>query len=503
MKLQVLRNMITLGVASIAFSAGAQTSPFLSGSFVYLGSGANSESLAVAQIPLFFDELQVLGTDTIVTTETRAKRAGSGCGYSAGAFEWVKGLPDKIGMILDAAHARGMKVYIGTPVSSAQCSTFWGVDNTRSVVEDIRNNLSVLSSQYGGHPAFAGWYIPDETGTLGTQVHPYFKQVVAALDGLTPGKSVAIAPYYFSQLPPHELGLAAARFRDATGVDLQIWQDSVGAAPEAKLYHWSRSGYSTEQYYEALSSALGASGLWADVELFNYGKPLFNKPAGVLTGGYRPTSMSRLNQQLWSARFAGKRISWLHQWHMSEVTGPANGYVEAPWLQAAYRGRYGIGSAKWLAPLNLASYTWGATPSSSYPDSSGYELFDRRTGDPRNPYDPAWIGIDGVNKTASFKVDLSTAKRVDWIGVHTLSYPIWGIRGVTTADVYCGATSSALSKIGTISAPFTQQDLSSTSEEEYVIANRSPFGADCRFVELRIPTNSNWVFISEVEMTTD
>ena len=39
--------------------------------------------------------------------------------------------------------------------------------------------------------------------------------------------------------------------------DVQIWQDGIGAAPYAKLFQWDRPGYSTEQYYQALSAQLG------------------------------------------------------------------------------------------------------------------------------------------------------------------------------------------------------------------------------------------------------
>lgn len=475
----------------------------LSGAFIYLGYGATSESLTLSQIPAFFDEMQDLNHDTLITTQTRVKRNGQGCAYTPTGFEWVKGLPSKLGTILNAAQARGMRVYVGTTMTSHECPTFWGLDNTRSIVDDIHANLAVVARQYGSHPAFAGWYIPDEAGTLGSEKYDYYRRITAALKALTPGKPVAIAPYNFNQQPPNRIGQVAVQFRNATGVDIQIWQDSIGAAPEAKLFHWSRPGHTSEQYYQALASALGPNGLWADVELFNYGRPLFNSTPNGLTGGYRSTSASRLNQQLWSARSAGKRVSWLHQWHTSEVIGPANAYVEAPQLQAAYRAMYGIGGARFLTPPNHANYTWISSPSANYPDGTGYELFDRRTGDPRNPTDPAWVGIDGVVGTARVRIDLGSLKTVDWLGVHALTYPAWGIRGPTTLDLYCGSTASALTRIATVNAPFTQANLSSVTEEEYVLGNRAPLRKSCRFVELRIPTNGNWVFISEIELTSD
>jgi len=500
------REFLGLMLAALSGTALAQSSGTLSGGFVYFGYSANDEVLPVTQLPTFLDELKDLGNDTLIISQTRVTRANQGCTYYASEFEWVKGFPDKLQAVLDAAQARGMKVYVGTTLSSQQCPSFWESGNTKGVVEDVNTNIAVLAQRYGAHPAFAGWYIPDEPGMLDFDKHDYYKRVTAALKALTPGKPVSVAPYFPNQpnLPsPDTLAWVAGLFRSGTGVDIQIWQDGIGAIPGTKLFHWSRAGYSSEQYYQALANKLGAGGLWADVEVFNYGKPLFNSVNGALTGGYRSASAIRINQQLWSARFAGKRVSWLPQWHMSEVVGPQYGYVEAPFLQATYRATYGIGGARLLTGLNHSAYTWGSLPAANYPDSTGYELFDRRTGDPRNPQDVAWVGIDGANGTASVKVDLGTAKQVDWVGAHALSYPSWGIRSPTTMDVYCGATSTALTKIATLTAPFTQAALSSTNEEEYVLGNRSPLGQSCRYIELRAPTGGNWVFLSEVELASD
>jgi hypothetical protein len=126
---------------------------------------------------------------------------------------------------------------------------------------------------------------------------------------------------------------------------VQIWQDGIGAASHAKLFQWDRPGYSTEQYYQALSAQLGASAVWADIELFNHGSPLFLDTGNGLSGAYRSASVQRINQQLWSARSAGKRVAWLNQYHMSEVVGPGQGYGEAPRMMNTYRGLYGLGAS--------------------------------------------------------------------------------------------------------------------------------------------------------------
>jgi hypothetical protein len=485
-------------LALLAFTFTAQAQNQLTGAFVHPGYSSSDEVITTAQWPLFLDELQDLGNDTVIVTPIRVTKAGQGCADSTADFEWVKGFPSKLGTILDAAQARGMKVVVGTTLTSLQCSSFWGSGNTAAIEADIAQNFASVASSYGAHPAFYGWYIPDEPGPVPSYTYDYYKRLTTKLKTLA-NKPVAVAPFMSAQPPaPATLASAAMAFRVFTGVDIQMWQDGIGANTGAKLFHWSRPGYSTEQYYEALAAKLGASGLWADIEIFNHGSPLFLNTGAGISGAYRSASAHRINQQLWSARSAGKKVSWLNEWHMSELIGPTHGYVEAPRLMGVYRAFYGLG-ATLTFPLNHSAYSWTPAPAAAYPDATGYELFDRRVGDPRNPQDPAWVGIDGA---ARVTIDLGTTKSIDWIGVHTLTFPSWGIRTPVSMDIYCGASPSTLVKIATATAPFTQAGLSGSTEEEYVLGNRTALGASCRYLDLRFP-NGYWTFISEIEASSE
>lgn len=483
---------LTFCIAFSCSAAHAQVAE-LSGGFVHMGYSATDEDIPIGQLPLYLDELEDLRYDTIIITPTRVTKSGRTCATSVNDFEWVKGFPAKLGTILNAAAARNMNVIVGTTYTNMRCASFWGSSNTAAVEADAALSYASLAATYGSHPAFLGWYIPDEPGPVPASTYNYYSRVTAKLKAAAPGKPVMVAPYLGSpSTSPSSLASAANSFRNATGIDVQIWQDGVGANPNAKLFFWTRSGYSIDQYYQALASQLGVGGLWADVELFNYGDPLF------ATGAYRSTSAQRVNNQLWSARFAGKRVSWLNQFHMSEVVGPGQGYVESPRLMGVYRAFYGLG-ATLLFPLNYSNYSWVSAPSSSYPDTSGYELFDRHVGDPRNPLDPTWVGVNG---TARVTIDFGSTKRVDWVGVQTLTYPSWGIRSPVTLDIYCGPTTSSLTKVATATAPFTQADLAGSNGEEYVLGNRTPLGVNCRFLDLRMP-NGYWTFIGEVEASRE
>jgi len=487
-----------LVLLACAAPAHADTA-LLSGSFVHFGYSSTDEQLPAAQLPLFLDELRDLGNDTLIIGQTRATRAGVGCASSAQDFEWIAGFPAKLGTVLDAAAARGMKVVVGTTYSSGQCAAFWQGSNAAAVAQDAAQSMAQLAQQYAMHPAFAGWYITDEPAQVPDERASFYRSIVSTLKAATPSRPVMVAPYLASSsVDPASVASAALRFRSATGVDVQIWQDGIGAASHAKLFQWDRPGYSTEQYYQALSAQLGASAVWADIELFNHGSPLFLDVGNGLSGAYRSASVQRINQQLWSARSAGKRVAWLNQYHMSEVVGPGQGYGEAPRMMNTYRGLYGLGASYLVDPVQT-TYHYSVAPATSYPDGSGHELFDRRVGDPRNPMDAGWVGVHG---NVSITIDLGQRRRVDWIGLHTMTRPAWGIVTPTSVEVMCAEPGTAAVTIGTLSAPFTQSGVMGSTEEEYVLGNAAPLAAQCRTLELRV-ANGSWTFLSEIEMAAE
>lgn len=472
----------------------------LNGTFLHFGYGPGDDVIPTSQVPSILEEISQLGMNTIIIAETRISPGR--CAANVSDFRWLAGFPQKIRTILDEAHSRGMEVYIGGTHSGFNCSSFGSTSNIALVTQDIRQNLSLISSQHNSHPAFKGWYIPDEPPLAGGSTSfTYYRNITAELKGISPGKKVLTAPYFAGgvQLPsPAHLAQSAAAFKDITGVDIQVWQDGIGAIPSTKLFHWDRAGHSSEEYYQALQNALGTNSLWADVEIFNFGDPLFNTQANNLTGGYRSASSKRVNQQLWSSRFAAKRVSWLHQWHSSKSMGPAHGYVEAPLFQALYRGTYGI-RATYLTPLNHRNYWYSRPPNAAYPDN-GSKMFDRRTGDPRHPGDQAWVGFLGQFDVT---IDLGSTRKVDWIGVHLLSNTQWGIKIPTRYEIFCGTTQTNLTKIEDARSPFSLADQALIVSEEYLMGNREALDATCRYVRLRFPNTGSNTFISEIEMSSE
>jgi hypothetical protein len=226
----------------------ATTTPIkapITAAFVHFGYSAADDALPTAALAGFLDDLAGLGVDTLIVAQTRSKQASAGCGGSAASFEWVAGFPAKLEAVLDEAKLRGMKVYVGTTLSMSACTSFASGANPPLVQADVASSMAALHASYGAHAAFAGWYIPDEPGHAGAAVHAYFAGVAAVLKKIA-STPIAVAPFLAgTPPPPATIAANALAFKSANGIDLQIWQDSVGASA-AKLAPWSRAGSTAE-----------------------------------------------------------------------------------------------------------------------------------------------------------------------------------------------------------------------------------------------------------------
>jgi hypothetical protein len=468
--------------------AGWKQGP-ISGAIVHMGYSSSSDGFPVQDIPALLDEFKASGMDTIVLNQTRVKRPDAKCLGSASDFEWVAGFPDKLGTILDAAEQRGIKVWVGATMSTSACSAFFLPPNSDLVRTDVATFMPTLYNAWGTHPAFAGWYIPDEPGQLPSVQDGHYYNVTYELRSIDKIHPVMVCPYLVNVVQaPAQLAQRAADFHSATGIDVQAWQDSVGA-DAVKLAYWARSGYSLTDYFDALSGALGDE-LWADTELFNWGNPLFNPIS--MTGGYRSASAVRIQSQLDSTQGAKKRISWLPQYHMSSF-GPSNGYPESSRLLAAYRASQGLSGSK----VTAKSYQWQTEPSSTYPDSANIEMTDGMVGDPKSPSDPGWTGVQGQ---AELTLELGKNARVDWVSVHVLTMPGWSISAPTAMHLSCSTDNSTFQPLSDISSPVAAGDYSSVTAEEYVLGNTETLNAKaCDYLKV-VLDNTTWTFASEIEV---
>ncbi|MBI2896946.1 MAG: DUF4434 domain-containing protein [Deltaproteobacteria bacterium] len=448
----------------------------LQGTFLSFDSGAVTSEL----VPEYLDELLALGMDTVVVASSRVKSGGC----AAGSFAWHPELPDKLGLLLDDAREREISVYLGLVGTAGACPSFENATNAPAAAADTGTTVAELEKAYGAHPALAGWYIPDEPGQCPSFVHGYFAGVVAAIRARS-DRPIVVAPYLAggtSTLTPFEVGERAVAFRDATGVTIQAWQDSVGADAVDLGYARQGSLGAVEDYFREISNALGREGLWADVELFNWGSPLFGGP------GYGSVSAVRLEAQLRQASddLAARRVSWLAQLHMGTVD--SNHDAGSSRLAASYRALFGLGG-QYLAP---AGYAWETPPAASYPDAGG-ELTNHRTGDPRDFLHEEWVGVLG---DAAFSVDLGAERPIDWVGVHALDDGASAIAIPDRLDLSCSTDGATWNLLASVPRPVA------SSDGEYLLANTAPLGAACRSVRVQL-SNDVWTFVSEVEIASE
>lgn len=440
-------------------------------------------STSPQNVKAIFDDAQQLGIQEVLIQYTRVKQKGSGCG--AGSFSWAGSSPDIIGTILDAAQARGMVVTIGLSLSCNECVEFVSTSTNIGVTNaDTEQTARYIHERWGNHPAFVGWYFPDEPGLPWSNTRPYYRGLVSAVrkSGSKLPTSMS-ADLTFPALKPGEftpqaVADMAVQFISATGIDMILWQDSAGAS--ATNLGW-RYGAKVKDYFQALMMAL-PNHTGAILELFN--GPLNTGGYDTGHGAYKPAALARINHQWYATANVPRRLSYIPQAHMTYAPGRL---PEAARLRAAYAAGYrGLGI--WIIPKSY-SYIPGVNWSGGwFPDETGKSLFDGATGDPLYYADGAWVGAWG---DIGVSVNLGKPTRVDYIGVHVGQWPSLGIQ----YPLSIGCTLDG-KNIGTISLPFAR----GVKAAEYVMSNPQPFKATGQVLQLTIRNVQSWTFASEIEL---
>ena len=460
------------------------TSLRLNGTFISLCN----DNTPAAAVPGLLDEMQGLGMDTLMIGKVRYK--GAGCGNTS--FYWCNdGLPDVLGTIFNESDARGIKVYVGLVAAHSSCPSaiYTGVDRDLTI-NDTNYTAGYIVDNYGGHSSLAGWYLPDEPSLAynnQNNTYSYFAGQVAAIRSHS-AKPVVISPILglVGNNTPSQIGQWAYDFKNATGVDIENWQDKIGDAQVNLNWNdWDLGGvnYTLTQYFTAISQSIGANALWSDNELFTYG------PNITYGGSYRPASLMRLRNQLQSTNFSlvSGRTCWIQGDFMSAVSaGRMIGMAER--LLASYKATSGNGGF-YITPQ---SYSWSAPPSPSYNDS-GNEMFNNITGNPRKSTNNEWVGFSG---SAEIIIDLGVKKNIDWVAFHLLDMNNQSIRFPLNLTLWTSDDNASWAQAGTWQLPVDRND------SEFVFSNSNALNAQARYVKALLG-NDAWTFISEIEMTSD
>ena len=192
---------------------------------------------------------------------------------------------DPMEAMFRAADRHNMKVFVGTGFYG-----FWQdtLNNMISpaVTKRAFKAMEQLYAQYGHHPSFYGWYLPDELG-----INPYYPDEFIRYTNVysAHGKSfskdlkVLIAPYGTNMLKADDSFVKQLEQLDC---DIIAYQDEIGVRKSRP--------HETPAYYEALRKAhdkAGRAALWADMEIFEF-------EGDVYHSALIPASMDRIDRQI-------------------------------------------------------------------------------------------------------------------------------------------------------------------------------------------------------------
>ncbi|TGE31812.1 DUF4434 domain-containing protein [Desulfosporosinus sp. Sb-LF] len=147
---------------------------------------------------------------------------------------------DMIETALSAADSIGMNVRIGLGFNN----DWWSIDTHEQEWLDHEAEVNTvivreIATMYGGHRAFAGWYIPYEIHPLmalnnvqQANLNLLLKKIAGSIHSISM-KTIMIAPFYNGRLSgPVTLTLWSNSVRhifNDTGIDILALQDSIGA----------------------------------------------------------------------------------------------------------------------------------------------------------------------------------------------------------------------------------------------------------------------------------
>ncbi|HPE95789.1 MAG TPA: DUF4434 domain-containing protein, partial [Bacillota bacterium] len=196
-------------------------------------------------------------------------------------YKQTYGTTDVCKAVLDAAEKLGMKVWLGTIHDSDFTSPVANMSEYKKIVEDSYAIIDDINAMYGDHPAFAGYYLSDETCDQwlnlrgGVDACRYvYKSQSDYIRSINNKALIMIAPAIWRSGKPAEGAenlykmLIAENEGDKPIVDIVAAQDCLGRT--STLYVDNEVYQSYEAYVDEWAKAVRRAGceFWHDAEVF-------------------------------------------------------------------------------------------------------------------------------------------------------------------------------------------------------------------------------------------
>lgn len=462
------------------------------------GDAYGNRTLSVDGAKEILNEMWELGQDTLVIMDMAWMINCSSTSPNYTLFQPYTS--DRLISLLDEAKRLNIGVYVGTLLTMHCHGILDGTANgeaLRSSALTIQNNLaSQIFANFKDHSAFKGWYISDEPNLDPNLTAAqkdilwsgYYAKLVGKIRNYDRQRPIVIAPPMGDviHVSPRAVAASAKEFMIRTGVNIQAWQDGVGA--KRVNFSTTSNRANVGDYYKAISGELSSIGgvLWSDIELFD-----------DADGNYKPTIFSRVTAQLLhasSVNGVSKRLAFNLQHFMTNRASDITRHASSERLDLAYRNylltnsRSGAGQTYWFE---------GSLPSPSYGDEGSITLFDGVSADPLNFLDPRWVGIrSGLQKIAiNFN---GSQKNVAWIAIRLHYNSSVGIYVPQKVSVQCHTSSGALS--ADIPVPSGLSVGSALATRGVVVQNLQKLSfRNCVGLTINLGVNSHWSFVDEVE----
>jgi hypothetical protein len=327
---------------------------------------------------IFIDDMNLAGMDTAIFHtmggfDRPIVHTDRTC--SGNIREWDYFSSGTMQRFLDAAHEKGIQIYLGLSGAEYPCISAWVgsptdsstdqgriIDQSRRLIIQAKNYIESRGWDWNGN-FVKGFYILQEKDVMSfsndqpfTNFYINFSQ---AIKQTYPNKLILISPYLFETDTYNSIKTGITDAVTRTSIDIYAPQDSIGTA-KTITYLTDVAHY--QGLKDGINNANTSTGkhvqLWANIETFKHCTDT------CVTSEWAPADIKQLSWQIRAVQEkTSKSITWIHQWSFLSLSALSqtltdrrnalrNVYLTKPQIFTAFQ---------WYTPASLVikGYNFG------------------------------------------------------------------------------------------------------------------------------------------------